>query len=220
MTQYLTVTIAWELICFVSAIIFLRKENNLLWKANIIFLLIVIIIEEMGRHFNITGQGKKNYLVYNLLTIPEAFFVSGMFYQILKDYTKPLLLVIGGLVLVMGSYIFEGYKHPIAQEYLNTTITVMSVVFSFYGFLYIYLLIRSEGYVVLRKHAPFWWATGALIYYFGGLATDLLFAIFHLQGHISSKLYSYIYMALNTLMYAFRSYSFRCRYLQKNSNSL
>ncbi|AYL96223.1 hypothetical protein [Mucilaginibacter celer] len=218
MERYITVTIVIELLCFVVSVYFLSRDKSPIWKSAIVFLLITVIVEILGRHYNITNQFKKNSQIYNLLTIPECMFISGMFYMCLREYKVSGWLMIAGLALVFGFYLSEIARHGI-YDYMNTTTTLMSVVFSFYGFLYLFLLIRGDDYVVLKTHTPFWWITGSLIYYFGGLAVGLLFSVLNLKGHLNSRLYTYIYMALNILMYAFWSYSFRCRYHQRKSNN-
>ncbi|RWY50084.1 hypothetical protein [Mucilaginibacter gilvus] len=214
MAKYISINIVLELLCLLAAMAYVLKDKSLIWKSSIVFMLLTIVMEELGRHFNLTNQWKNNQLVYNLLTLPEAVFISSMFYCMLKDYIRSRPVVITGLALIYGLYLYEFIQNG-PFLYMNMTITVMSVMFSVYSFLYLYLFIKNEAYVELKKHAAFWWVTGALMYYFGGLATNLLFTVMPFADvDINARLYSYVYVALNLFLYGFWSYSFKCRYQQ------
>lgn len=217
MGEFFSVNILIEVLCLCAAIIYLRDDRSIIWRSNIVFLLLTVIVEELGLHFKFIDQGANNRLVYNFYTLPEALFNSLMYYKILKDLFKSRPVIFTGLALIYITYIYElSSRGP--YKYTNLTILVMSTIFSFYSFLYLYLFVKKEGYVELSRHAPFWWVTGSLIYYFGGQATDWLFTLIHFPPNVSSSLYAYIYIALNLMLYGFRSYSYRCRSQLKKSN--
>ena len=219
MSSYISLNIAIEFICLVAAIIFLSSDRSLVWKSGIVFMLITVSVEELGLHYKLINDDHFNAAVYNLLTIPESIFISSMFYLVLKPYFKCLPILLIGLAIIASFYISALISHGI-YVYMDSTNTTMSVVFSIYGFIYFYLLIKSEGYVILRNYAPFWWVTGSLMYYFGALAIDFLFWTVRFPNSVGSQLYSYVYTALNLFLYGFWSYSFLCRYLLRKSNYL
>src|ERR1700743_877708 len=113
-----------------------------------------------------------NAWVYNISLVAEAVFTSVLFGSILKQYLKARPLIIGGLVLTFAMYIFELIQHSVIV-FNDLTVIVMSVIFVVYSLYYYFLLIKDEHYIDLKRNASFWWVTGSLFYYFGGIASYL-----------------------------------------------
>lgn len=211
----LSLAVYLEIICFVTALICLRKIKNNAWRGMIIYLFITCVAEITGHFLRVAHH--KNAWVYNLLLIAEALFNSGLFGSILKQYLKARPLIIGGLVLTFAMYIFELISHGVFI-FNDLTVIVMSVIFVVYSLYYYFLLIKDEHYIDLKRHASFWWVTGSLFYYFGGIASYLFYkflAHINLGGH---NIMFTISFALSVLLYSCWIYAFICkRWLQPSS---
>jgi len=214
MIDFLSPNIIIEVTCFVIAIAFLHNDVSTTWKSMILFMLVICITEIAGIITKRTING--NNWVYNIYLMPEAGFVSITFGHLISKYTKSKIIVLPGLALLFVLYLYEIYKHGI-YNFNTLTTTIMSLLFICYGLYYYYLLIKDEQYINLKTYAPFWWVSGTLFFYFGSIVSNLNFSV------LSSdylQLFSFrhaIYILLNIVLYSFWSYSFLCRYRQRNS---
>lgn len=222
-----TINTVAELICFLVSLICLYKVSNPVWRSMIIFMLLTCVVEMVGVHLkHLYKQDPKHALpnvwLYNLFRLVETGFMSCMFHELLKPYikTKPLLLISTSIILV--TYVFEWSTRGLFT-YFGTVDTVISVIFILYGLYYFYQLLKGEAFYDLKVYAPFWWVSGVLFFYFG----NIINAVFHdiLTEKLSllivgSKNYitSYIYNALNILLYGCWSYSFVCKKWEKQTS--
>lgn len=216
MGNFLSINIIVELLCLILSLVFLLKDKNLVWKSWILYLLIICTTELAGLAFKHAHQIKANVALYNVFILFEAGFISRMFMQILDQYTKSKAIIYTGLFVLSGLYIYGIMDHGF-YVFNNLMTTVMSVIFTLYGFYYYYLLLKDEQYVTLKYHEPFWWVTGVVFFYFGGSVSNLFFSITHIKSTGDIPFRYFIYLSLNILLYSFWSYSFLCRYLQRNS---
>ncbi len=214
MLKYFSPNITIETICFASAIVFLSKDNQTIWKSMILFLLVICITEIAGILTKRTING--NNWVYNIYLMPEAGFTSIMFGHLLSKYTKGKVLVLPGLALLFVLYLYEIYCHGIYSFNVLTT-TIMSIIFIAYGLYYYFLLIKDEQYLNLKSYAPFWWVSGTLFFYFGSTVSNLYFTTFNANHSILFSFRHLIYVLINIILYSLWSYSFLCRYRQRKS---
>lgn len=214
MLKYFSPNITIEIICFAFAVAFLSKDNQTIWKSMILFMLVICITEIAGILTKRTING--NNWVYNIYLMPEAGFTSIMFGHLLSKYTRSKALVLPGLALLFVLYLYEIYCHGIYLFNILTT-TVMSIIFISYGLYYYYLLIKDEQHIILKSHAPFWWVSGTLFFYFGSTVSNLYFTTFNSNHSILFSFRHLIYILLNIILYSFWSYSFLCRYRQRKS---
>ncbi len=221
MIHYFTLNTIIELICFIISLICLIKIKSLAWKSQILFLLIICVIEFTGIY--VKGPGDKNghhhhpnSWVYNIFLIFQMLFMTPMLAHFLRKYTNSKPLLISGLALLILLYIFEFFKHGFFV-YNNTTNIVMSGLFVLYSLYYYYYLFKDNIYVDLKYSAEFWWVAGVLFFYFGRTACmvfyDKLDNVIIAPGHYLTY---YIYNVLNILLYGCWCYSFICiRWLTK-----
>ena len=217
MSEYLSINIIVELICFIIAIICLTGDKSTTWKSWIIYLFITCVTEITGKILRHAHDTHLNELIYNIYILFEAGFITALLSNIISRYTNTKPVIYGGLSLLMFLYMIEVIQHGI-YIFNNMTTTVMSVLFVLYGLYYYYLLLKDEQYVKLTCHAPFWWVTGIVFFYFGSTVSNLIFSIIVIEDNSDSFRYN-IYLSLNILLYSFLSYSFICRYLQRTSSS-
>lgn len=199
-----------ELTGLLLAIAFLINDKNRIWRAQILFLIAVCIIELVGRYYRMVIQ-QNNSWIYNLYLLLETGFVSAVFYIFFEDYIKGRLYVIAAVLLFIIVYTKEIISHGITKFNVNSD-TLLSVHFCICSLLYYYQLLKSDGYEQLSKLPSFWWVNGVFFFYFGSVACDLFFYQLFL---IPNNLRSDIYAILNLLLYSCWSYSFLCRYQQR-----
>jgi hypothetical protein len=216
MHSFLSPFIFIDLACLISAVLLLRKNKVLFWQMATVYVLVVFITELGGivlRKYDYT-----NDWLYNIFILVEAGFNSYGFYIFLKRYKEPRLLIACGLVLIFAFYIFDVITHGFLKFNTLTT-SVMTVMFNIYGLYYYYLVLKDKEHIELKTHAPFWWVTGAVFFYFGSIVSDLFFLMFKFHKENLFPLRYYIYVVLNCILYGFWTYSFLCRYRQITQGS-
>jgi hypothetical protein len=133
-----------------------------------IFLLIVVIVETVGRYMHYV-IGKSNAWLYNLYTPIEIFFYTYLFYEYLqhkvfKLITKYLLILLPIIALV-NLFFVQGF-----YELNSNFIKISSIAGIFLcGLYFIDIFISPETIYPLREPL-FWIATGFLFYNLGGIS--------------------------------------------------
>ncbi|WP_291913589.1 hypothetical protein [Chitinophaga sp. CB10] len=215
----LTVNTAVELTCFLVAGICLHRDESAAWKRMIPYLGLVCLTEMAGIYLRRQLHVSNTWL-YNLYQYVEMTVIWSFLYYHLKPYLKTgkwyyLILAALLLVFVTETYIRGWYV------FANISASVMSVVFIVACLYYFLLVIRDDHYVELRVHAPFWWISGTLLYYFGSTASNIFFdyLVSDAVMNLPFPLRYIVFNILNVLLYCCWSYSFLCRYRQRNSSS-
>lgn len=214
MNKFLSINTIAEIICFLTAAVFLTKDKNPIWRLFTVYLLITCITEEVGLILKRHGIMRTNVFIYNILLLFESLFMSLMFLNIICHYRNFRPIFYSGLFLATFIFILEAIIHGL-YIYNNITTTIISILFIGYGLYYYYLLIKDEDYYRLGKHAPFWWVAGTLFFYFGTTVSDLYFSIFNTKAALLFTHRYLIYNYLNIVLYGFWGYSFVCRYRQR-----
>lgn len=214
MINYLTLNICAELLCFITACVFLWQDKQAVWRSLVLFLLFTCTTELAGKIMNNIHQN--NSWIYNLYIIAEAGINLTMLASLISRYAPVKLpFLFTGIVLV-ACYIAECFKHGMTVFH-NITAVAMSVFYVAYGLYYLYLLMRDERDFELLLYAPFWWVAGTICFAYCSSVSDLYFTI---ASNENKKHYTYrhtVFIILNLILYGCWSYSFVCRYLQRKS---
>ncbi|MBB5397382.1 hypothetical protein HDC91_003449 [Mucilaginibacter sp. AK015] len=216
MFKYITVNITVEVLCLIIALFSLNKKAGRPWLSMIPFLFIICLTEIGGKYLKmIYMQDREHNLpnswLYNLLLIFQALFISLHFKYLIGNYIKSKPLIYSGLALTTLLYFYELFNHGL-YEYNTLTNMVLSIQFITFSLYYYYNLLRDDTYVNLRYSAGFWWVTGILFFSFGSIICSLFYYKLSVIL-ITSKVYltTYIYFALNIILYSCWSYSFICK---------
>ncbi|MBV7532191.1 hypothetical protein [Chitinophaga sp. sic0106] len=214
-----TVNTTIELICFLVACVCLHRDKSAAWRLMIPYLALVCLTEITGiylrKHLHVS-----NTWLYNVYQYLELTVIWSFLYFNLKPYVtsnKWYYIILAGLWVI---FITETYIRG-WNVFANISASVMSIVFIITSLYYFLLVIRDEAYLQLSTHAPFWWVSGTLLYYFGSTASNVFFD-FLISGAIMSLPFPLRYIVfniLNVLLYCCWSYSFLCRFRQRNSSS-
>lgn len=212
--RYFTISTTAEAICFLIALGCLAKDSSRIWRCMVVFLFVTCATEMTGIYVKRLYLADKlhvhpNVWLYNILLLFQASFISLMFHHLLGKYSNRRHLILSGLVLLGALYVFETLAHGIFI-YNNITNTVMSVLFVVYSYYYYYCLLKADEHLTLTFSPEFWWVAGALFYFFGRTASNVLFNIISLLNPEIVTTYP-IYKVLNVILYTYWSYSFICR---------
>lgn len=211
--QYLTVNTIAEWGCLLTGVICLSKDKDPVWRYFPIYLLITCLTETAGIYIR-EQLHRPNTPLYNGYLVVECLTISTFLYHQLKPYGVKVGVLFGVLALLLTGFVAEitgiGF-----MRYANRVTTLMSVVFVVASLYYYYLILKEEEYVQLGTYAPFWWMSGTLIFYFGGVATFVFFE-YLVQDQVPHSIhYSVRYLifkVLNVLLYSCWSYAFICRF--------
>jgi len=217
--KFVTFNTAIELICFLAALVFLRKDKSAAWKLFILYLLFTFLVETTGLYLR--KHGISNMELYNGFLIFECSFISYFFFNLYKSYQYKLKWLIGWWVAFLVMYITElAYYDFEFNNFASITATVMSVVFVLASLYYYYRKLEDESYEPLLSSASFWWISGVLFFYFGSTACNLFFDYLqqHEFGTYDRSVRYVIFNILNVILYSFWTFSFICRYRQRKSS--
>ncbi|MGN8056979.1 hypothetical protein ACTJKN_11930 [Pedobacter sp. 22163] len=213
--RYLTPIFIAEVICFIAAIAIIWKDKHAFGKVITCYLGIALVTEEAAAY--LAMRGIHNLWLFNIYIAFEISAILYGLYYCIKKYTKPKSIFIIGLGIIALTYIFFLTTKPFTD--LNTiTISVMSVIFTFYCLYYYYLLLKDENFIEIKTHPEFWWVTGVLFYYFGSTTANIFDGLFTVK-FMGFALKFLIYILLNLILYSFWLYSFICRMKQQKLQS-
>lgn len=202
-----------ELICLIAAFIYIRNDVDKFYKITRYYLFIVCTVEFGGRILTRIYHQHNTWL-YTLFLFVEATYIAYGIYHFMKPYKIAKLPVYIAYTIFVILYLLEIFQNGLAGQ--NTKpILYLSVMVTLSSLWYYYLLLKSDNFVVLRMHEPFWWIAGILLFYFGGIVITLFEPIFNAKIHDNHTLRYYIFILLNLILYSFWTYSFICRKRQR-----
>jgi hypothetical protein len=209
MLDYFTANTVSETVCFVIALVCLYKDQSLIWRSMILFLMISCLADYFGKYLNMHGHN--NLWVYNIFMLFEAGFTNLMFLHLLNKYNSGRAIVIVGLAMFVVLYGSEIIQHGIFK-YNNLAYTVMSIIFVLNCMYYYYLLMKDEKYINPLRSPEYWWIAGSLVFYFSNMVLNIFYdqlnELMILPRHHLSY---FIIKALNIILYSCWSFSFICR---------
>ena len=214
MLQFFTINTSVEILCFISALVFLRKDPERIWQLLILFLLItcateIIAIPIKKRYIADPLHVRPNIWLYNILMIFQIAFYTLMFHYLLQKYTYKWIVYLG-FSAVLAAYACETISHGIF-EYDVVTKTIMSSLIIIYCLFYYYNLFKDESRIDLSVSADFWWVAGILFFSFGSTMSNLFYKKIE-AVLINHKHYiGYIFNVLNIILYGCWTYAFICR---------
>ncbi|SDT56229.1 hypothetical protein SAMN05216490_4055 [Mucilaginibacter mallensis] len=214
---FLTFNTITELLCLLAAVLFLSKDKDPAWRLAIIYMALTCLGECTGIYVR-RCLHQPNYPVYNTLLLFECAYLSFFFKCLFRSLGKNSNWLLAWFPLFFAVYIVElCYVHP--ADFADTTASFMSVFFVLLSLYFYYLLITGEKLLELWSYPEFWWASGALFFYFGSTVCNTFFNYLS-QDRIAVFNHSIRYLVfnlLNLILYGCWSYAFLCRYRQRNS---
>ncbi len=171
--HYFTVNTVIEWICFLTALFCLRRDKDPVWRRFPFYLFLVCLVETGGIYMR-TVLEAPNAPLYNFYLLAECFVITTFLYHLIKPYgLKPWVPLAWGAVF-LAAWVTETLSGGLAYYSRHTAIllSVAAVIACLY---YFYHVLRDDKYVRLATHPPFWWVSGTLMFYFGGIATYVFF---------------------------------------------
>jgi hypothetical protein len=215
MMHYITINTGTEILCFFIGLICIIKDKSTAWRLLLTFQFITCVAELTGIY--VRRQHTSNAWVYNVLIVAECGVVSYFFYYLFSPYFKPLKWLLIWIGLFLCVYIYELVFLKQFKYFVDITDSVMSVAFVLASLIYYYLLQKDEAHRALKFSPEFWWVAGTLFFYFGSTVSNIFFQYLAQEDTAFNLTARYIiFNALNILLYSCWSYSFICRYRQRN----
>lgn len=209
MLKYFTVNTTSELICFITAVVCLTKDRNLIWRSMILYLFITCLAEFTGKYIWINN--KNNNWVYNIFLLCESGFTSLMFINLFSKHTDSKPMVLNGLALFLVCYASEIAHHGFFN-YNNLTFSFESVQFVLYSLYYYYLLLKDDEFITFKSSVDVWWVCAVLFFYFGNTACNLFYhQLDNIRIYGNEQLVDFIFKVLNIILYGCWSFTFILR---------
>lgn len=210
----------FQLLSLITALIFLKKRDKVLWYF-IPFLLVTVVIELIGIWY--TYRVIRNYLMYNIFTTFEYIFYAYLFHrhfrtntfqQIAKWFIPGYLLA----VVLNLTFIQDGTKTFHTYTFLLGAFFI--VVFCCF-FLFESILPDQINHKLSMQ--PFFWiCIGLLIFYLGSVIINALFE--YLRSNDLQKqgirIYGIINNSLNVILYCSFSIAFFLCHKNRKTYSL
>lgn len=201
----LSISIIFEIVAFLSAVIFYIQKRNKVILYFIPFLFVTVTVEFIGR-WGVFSNGFGEFAMYNIFTALEFLFYSFLFHI---HFKRPLvkrfsllfipfyvLLVIVNLLFVQGlNKTFHSYTFLLGSFFI--------VVFCCCFFYESVLPDKIDQQ--LSKEPFFWICSGLLIFYLGSVIINALFE-FLISNDLQAEgrlIYKTITRSLNVILYSF-----------------
>ena len=216
----ISLSIAFQIISFLTSLVLFYRKRNKLILIFIPFLFLTVSVELTGNWY--FSKGIKNYQIYNIFTTIEFIFYSFLFYSHLKKpfFKKSVLLfVLFFLICFTINVLFIQGFNKTFNTYTFLLGSFFLVIFCCCFFYESVLPDRID--LQLAKQPFFWVCTGLLIFYLGSVIINALFEYLRsndLQEQ-GKKIYQLINRTLNVILYStFCIAFFLCRDNRKISS--
>lgn len=214
-----TIITIQSLICWISSLVFLRKNKaGYMWHLTW-FLGLSTLTELTAYIVYFHFHQPNNYWVFNTFLPVEIFFLSWLLNKIMQGYFKSHYVIIIGTVIFSCIYLYESIGHlflGISMKAKNFSSVYLIVL----CFLYYYYLQKKTEYINLKQDPSFWVVAGCFFFYFGSITCDIFFDYLLAINKVTIKPVRYIiFIVLNLILYSCWGYSFLCKYKQTISSS-
>lgn len=205
------------LICLLTVIIFYKKLQPK-WLRLFLYLLVFILAAEIGSGLYSQYTKKSNHFIINIY-LPVSF--SFYFFIFFKTFeTKKfkiitytafilyLLFCVYDIMFIEGFYYFNTYSYC-----LGCILIVMCCL------LYFMRLFTSD---MLMNYftTPMFWITTGLLFFFAGSLVEMSLLKYMISNHLDpeGKIYQFIMVTLNILLYGAFTISFLCNHKWKKAS--
>ncbi|MDO6433003.1 hypothetical protein Q4E93_20515 [Flavitalea sp. BT771] len=211
-------TLLIELICFLAAVRYLRKDKDIHWYALIWFMLATTLLDGAGWVIAVFFK-RHNHWVYNIEQPVEVFFIGWLFYKLYTGSFHKTLWLSAAAVLYTFIFLSEGYLYNY-EIYIDLSDSLAAVIFVIASGLFFFQLLQAESFVDLTTHPPFWLVTGIFLFYFVSTAINIFFTEL-MEINIAKGIYlRYIILTvLNGILYGSWIIAFRWKYRQTKLSS-
>ena len=205
------VFLAINLICSLVALFFLRNENRNIWVLLKWFTVFDAFVEFFALVFSAVSH-KYNLWVFTLYLPFNFIILYWSVYKLLPFHKYNKFLCVTGIVVFCLCYVTEIGLHGIYVYSINsdTVATIFMIIGCNWFF---YLLLQKQEWILISKHAAFWFVTGLFLFSFCTVVTDLFDNELN-DLFITNKLplRSLLFVGFNLILYGCWSYAFICKY--------
>ncbi|RYZ47753.1 MAG: hypothetical protein EOP49_20435 [Sphingobacteriales bacterium] len=157
-----------EAACLLAALFFLRGEKRALWQAFKVYLAFVLVLELVGAY--LSHNRIPNGWLYKLALPIQTLFPGYVLYSFLTERLLQRLFWMGAAAFA-AVYIFSLWQSHLKYSFicdLASSIFLVLTAGSFY-----YDLLQRDETVNLGRFAPYWLATGILLFNCGSIVVGI-----------------------------------------------
>ncbi|RYY38216.1 MAG: hypothetical protein EOO08_15460 [Chitinophagaceae bacterium] len=157
-----------EALCLVAALFFLRREKRALWQAFKIYLAFVLLLELLGAY--LSHNKTPNGWLYSIALPIQTLFPGYVLYSFVNSGLLRRLFWMAaaafGAIYLFG--LWQSHFNYAFTSDLASSIFLMLTAGAFY-----YDLLQREETVQLGRFAPYWLATGILLFNCGSIVVGI-----------------------------------------------
>lgn len=197
-----------EWLCFVVAILLIKKPVPRYWNVIKYYLGIVVATESIAYYLGWMLKSN-NQWIYNLFMVVEFSF-DIWFISRLWLFSNFRALIYTAFISFVIVYFIEWHQVGITTFFEKTCI-YGSVVAILFCMVYFYSLFQTEHYVNLLKEPAFWFISGCFIFYATSIGVDTFFSqLVRVKIKHTVSLRYIIMNVLNIILYCFWIKAFIC----------
>jgi len=158
------------------------------------FLVILSVIIEALNEIHV-GLDLNNFYLFHFFTIIEFTLISQFYHRFFKQYFNPLIikiLIFAFLIIAFIDYRLNGFNYVD-----NFSITIESVILTFYSVFFFYYILKNLLFENLLNAPFFWINTGVIIYFSGNL---ILFAFSNYLFETEPKKYHMLWYTVHAII--------------------
>jgi hypothetical protein len=195
------------IISLLISIIMYKKLNPVWLRLFTWFILFTILIQVVGYAYSHYYK-KSNHFIFNVNLLFQYLFYFVIFYKTFEQKKIKLLILAGGICFVAYTLFNFIYKKGF-YTYSTPSNTLGSILTILFCLLYFVSLFQAEEFINYFKLPMFWIATG-LLFFFAGNFIYYSFIGYIIEHNLDKggRIYWYIMVTLNLLLYCFFSIGF------------
>ena len=198
-----------EFIACITGFVYLRKLKGTFWIAFPIYLLCIVISEQIGNYLGRLHKYNENVAFFNLIEIPMEFlFFFWLFHKTSKSFSFNKLPIICAVIYIT-SWLTENILNWNTPSFLaGNSYTVGNLLLLILILRYFILLVTSDEILNFRTNRMFWVCSGLLLYYLGSAPFYGLRSILIKSFPALMEPFYTLVLVLNCIMYLMFAISF------------
>lgn len=192
-----------ELLAVVSAFLNWKKIRNGYWKWFAVYLLIIFVIEMIGKYLKINyPQSGLNYNLYSFISIPLQFlFFYWLFFKQANSKFDRVFPLAATFIYVICFAADTFYLSNIKMWFFSFSYTIGNLLLVILFINYLLKFINSDEILTYRQSMMFWVCIGLAIFYLGAFPFYALRNTLYYQYNNIFVVYNYVQLILDCFMY-------------------
>lgn len=197
------IIVSLETLAAIIGLLYWKKWKGTPYAYFILYLVTIAVAEYFGFYFSKSGMKVANWALFNYIIIPFEFL---FFFWLFQAELKKKKLALWFVVIYLVSWLIDIFflAQPAYKSrfwFSSFSYTVGNILLLVFLLLFLIQLVTGDSILYFKNNILFWISLGLLLFYLG------TFPYFGLRNLLSLKykpvyyLYTYLFYALNYLMY-------------------